>query len=168
MFSQTVRPGNIAGSWKSIPIPRRNGRTPARSCPSSSTVPADTGSRPARQRKSVVFPLPFGPINTRNSPARTVNETSRSTGASPQFASRPLTRNRSELDTATSEGDGRERHHADDHEERGERRGGGELSEGLEPVEFHRKRGEARRGKEEGRGELPQAEGEGDQGAGDH
>src|SRR5580658_282301 len=144
------------------PIPRRwGGRFPT-SRPSSATRPAVGRSSPAMHRRSVVFPLPFGPSNTKYSPRATSSDTERSTGVEPQAADSPLSsRSGLEFDTATSVDEHSEHGQTEEQEEAsrgiGDRRhvaGGGQI------VERHRERGE-RRGREEvGRGELAEAQGE--------
>ena len=64
--------------WKTIPTsPGRGGR------PSSETVPASGGSSRQRQRSSVDFPEPDGPMITFTWPRSTSNVTPRSTSSSP-------------------------------------------------------------------------------------
>src|SRR5690348_1265716 len=53
------------------------------SCPAIVTVPLDGAMIPARHRKVVVFPAPFGPTSPRISPAPTWKLTPRTAAKSP-------------------------------------------------------------------------------------
>ena len=55
-------------AWKTMPMPRRFGRTPVTSLPSTSTRPEVGRSNPAIRRSAVVLPHPDGPRSERNSP----------------------------------------------------------------------------------------------------
>ena len=75
-FPRTVRCGNSAKCWKTIPkrlrrsaSSSRRGRE-ARSRPAISTRPAVGRCRPLRRRNRVDFPLPDRPMTTKTSPRR--------------------------------------------------------------------------------------------------
>ena len=76
----TVRCGNSAPSWKTIPTRRRSGGTirprAGHELPADGDAPASGASKPAIRRRVVVLPQPLGPSRARNPPAAT----SRSTG----------------------------------------------------------------------------------------
>ena len=74
MFFLTVMCGQSAYDWKTIPRFRLFGgtlipRDASKTAPSPiSMLPSSPVSRPAMQRRVVVFPQPLGPRRTRNSP----------------------------------------------------------------------------------------------------
>ena len=61
--------GNSEYAWKTIPMSRLLGGTPARSLPSTRIRPAFGRSKPATRRSAVVLPHPEGPSMDRNSPS---------------------------------------------------------------------------------------------------
>src|SRR5580658_3930875 len=164
MFSYTVRWGNSAASWNMRTMPRRCAGRRVTSCPSRRTRPAVGASRPARQRRSVDFPLPFGPSRTNSSPGPTAKVRRSRTGWAPHAAERPSTRRTgSELDTAPSHRDREKNGQAQQHQEAAGGVGGRELARGQEPVERDRHRRGAGGDEEVRRRELAEAEREREQ-----
>src|SRR5208282_4464802 len=140
--------------------PRRCAGRREISRPSRRIRPAVGDSRPAKQRRRVDFPLPFGPSRTNNSPGSTSNVRWCSTASLPQAAESPSTRRiGSELDTATSEGEDEEDRETEEDQESGGRIGNGELSGIDEAVQRDGQRRVSRRDEEVGRGEFAQPEG---------
>jgi len=59
---------------------------PMMTLPRQETAPLSAGSSPQTTRNSVVLPTPFGPVILRNSPDRTLNDTSLRMCRSPRQA----------------------------------------------------------------------------------
>src|SRR6185436_3612317 len=78
-----------------MPMPRASGGTTRPGSlttrPESEIVPARTGSKPARQRRTVVLPQPDGPSRHPMSPAASENDMPRTTGCASYACSSPTT-----------------------------------------------------------------------------
>ncbi len=83
-MAATLRCGNSAQSWKTMPTRRRSGGTTevpdVRTRSPTTTRPASGRSSPAMVRSSVVLPHPLGPSSARTAPGATASDTDRSTG----------------------------------------------------------------------------------------
>src|SRR5688572_19250226 len=71
MFSPTLRCGNRASDWNTMPKLRLCVGTPVMSSPSSAIVPEDGSSNPAIILSSVVLPQPDGPSRQTKVPCGT-------------------------------------------------------------------------------------------------
>src|SRR5208282_2298800 len=165
MFSNTVRFGNRAGSWKSRPTFRRWGGTPSRSRPSRLIDPAVGRSNPAIARSRVDFPAPFGPRSASNSPSPTVRSTPERTGWRSIRTIRPRTSRRGGL---LATGPPEERDREEDRQTYHQKEGGGPVArvaeaQLLELVGRDTERGVLGRDKEVGRGELAEPDRESEQ-----
>jgi hypothetical protein len=68
---------------------RSYGGTDDTSCPSSNTCPQSGASKPATNRRQVVFPEPEGPSMAKNSPGSIENDTSSTARTSPNTRETP-------------------------------------------------------------------------------
>ncbi|SHX19080.1 Uncharacterised protein [Mycobacteroides abscessus subsp. abscessus] len=78
MLDRTVRHGNSALSWNTMP---RSRDVVVTGSPSARTRPASGFSSPASARSTVDLPQPDGPVSTRISPGCTVRLSSSTTGS---------------------------------------------------------------------------------------
>ena len=84
MFCPTVRCGNNASDWNTMPRSRLWVGSAVMSAPSSAIEPALGSSRPAIMRSSVVLPQPDGPSRHTNVPCGTASVTSSTAVKSPK------------------------------------------------------------------------------------
>ena len=88
----TLRCGNSAKSWNTIPMRRSSGGNDAvgleTTRPDSAMLPPAMGSKPARQRSTVVLPQPEGPSRQPIRPSASVKSRPRTTRFAPYACSR--------------------------------------------------------------------------------